>query len=332
MAYCKVSASHKCIAAMRYGEHETDCIHHGIECSDDTETAIKQMKADRLMWNKDSGVEAHVIIQSFQGMECDAKTANEIGQELAARIAPGHRAMVYTHTESEGGNIHNHIVINSVNYENGKKLRSGWLLHNSREISNELTKERGLSVINERGAEMRYTRTEAGLVAKGKESWKQNIRSAVAGASAKAHDFTEFEKALGESGISIIDHGEGRKYRLTYVDADGHKARGAKLGDAYEYGGVMNEIGKTVERDRNAERVQAVAVNARASGRTGRSSSVDKFIEETDRRIDAIRAERLAAERRKLEAQKRALAEQAKLRELQKRNEREHERDYGYSR
>ena len=331
MAYCKVSASHKCIAAMRYGEHETDCIHHGIECSDDTETAIKQMKADRIMWNKDSGVEAHVIIQSFQGTECDAKTANEIGQELAARIAPGHRAMVYTHTESDGGNIHNHIVINSVNYENGKKLRSGWLLHNSREISNELTKERGLSVINEKGAEMRYTRAEAGLVAKGKDSWEQQIREAVAASAARSRSFDDFKTEMQKHGVSVLDHGEGRKYRLTYVmDETGKKARGAKLGDAYEYGGVMREIGKA----------KLVRTNDVASaGRDTTASRTNKFVEsttkrtaETDRRIDAIRAERLATERRKLEAQKRALAEQTKLRELQKRNERQHERDYGYSR
>ena len=172
-------ASHRAIAALRYGEHEKSVTRGAVNCECDTEVAIRQFKADRIMWNKDTGVEAHIIIQSFDGTECDAKTANEIGQELARRIAPNHRAMVYTHTESDGGNIHNHIVINSVDTETGKKLVSSGLLYRSREASNELTKERGLSVIEERKAELKYTQAEAGLNKKNAPIRKDAIRDAV---------------------------------------------------------------------------------------------------------------------------------------------------------
>mgnify|MGYP000352710113 CR=1 FL=1 len=58
MAYVKVSTTKNTIAALRYGEHEQSVIRGGVDCPEDTETAIKLFKADRIMWNKDSGIQA----------------------------------------------------------------------------------------------------------------------------------------------------------------------------------------------------------------------------------------------------------------------------------
>ena len=81
MAYVKVSTTKNAIAALRYGEHEKSVIRGGVDCPEDTETAIKLFKADRVMWNKDSGLQAHVIIQSFDGKEATPEQVNKLGQD-----------------------------------------------------------------------------------------------------------------------------------------------------------------------------------------------------------------------------------------------------------
>ncbi len=73
MAYVKVSTTRNAIAALRYGEHEESVVRGGVDCPADTETAIRLFKADRIMWNKDSGLHAHVLIQSFDSRNVPPK-------------------------------------------------------------------------------------------------------------------------------------------------------------------------------------------------------------------------------------------------------------------
>lgn len=50
---------------------------------------------------------------------------NAIGVELAQREFPGYEAVMATHIDAD--HIHNHIVVNSVSFETGKKLMRKWL-------------------------------------------------------------------------------------------------------------------------------------------------------------------------------------------------------------
>ena len=273
MAYVKVSTTRNATAALRYGEHEKSVIRGGVDCPEDTETARRLFAADRIMWNKDSGLQAHVFIQSFDGQECSPEKANELGQELARRVAPGHRAMVYTHRESEGGNIHNHIVVCSVNQQDGRKLDTSGMLWKCRDTSNEISRENGLSVINYgreagvfvRSADLNYTQAERGLLDKGQTSWKDNIREAVDMAKEKSRNLDEFRANLQEKGITIHERGsrktESGKQWTYCVEHEGKqcKARGEKLGNAY----TLESVEKAVSRERVSalERVQQMQQN-----------------------------------------------------------------------
>lgn len=60
------------------------------------------------------------IVQSFSKKdELDYRKAHEIGINLA-NYFKGFQILVATHTDREY--IHNHLIINSVNFENGKNL------------------------------------------------------------------------------------------------------------------------------------------------------------------------------------------------------------------
>src|SRR5690606_2011232 len=119
----------------------------GLNCP--AEIAKTQFKTTRMLWGKTEGVQAHHVIQSFKPGEVTPKLANELGQQLAQEIAKGHEVVVYTHADK--AHIHNHIVINAVSYEDGKKYQSTKKdLYNIREASDRLCQERGLSVVKEK--------------------------------------------------------------------------------------------------------------------------------------------------------------------------------------
>lgn len=245
MAYVKVSTTKNAIAALRYGEHEKDVIRGGVDCPEDTEIAIKLFYADRIMWNKNSGLQAHIVIQSFDGRECSPEEANKIGQELAKKVAPGHRAMIYTHQQSEGGNIHNHIVICSVNQDDGRKLDTHGMLWKCRNVSNELTNEMGLSDITERSATIRYVQAERGLASKGEQSWKDEIRELVENAKLECSNVEEFKEYLKERGVTINERNSKREIggkSWTYYHPNGYRVRAYKLGDNYSRSSVVQSL------------------------------------------------------------------------------------------
>lgn len=295
MAYVKVSTTKNAIAALRYGEHEESVVRGGVDCPDDTETACRLFMADRIIWNKYSGLQAHVIIQSFDGQETTPEQANQIGQELAKRVAPGHRAMVYSHKESEGGNIHNHIVICAINQDTGKKLDTHGMLQKCRNASDELAREHGLSIIQGKSAEIRYTQAERGIVAKGGVSWKDNIRDIVDHAKMTSKSLAEFRQELQEQGITVHERGskqtESGKQWTYCTEHEGKqvKVRAAKLGEAY----TLESVSKAVSRERVSalDRVQQIQQGGKSATEKAQSiiSATVSKAQEQDRATELAR-------------------------------------------
>lgn len=64
---------------------------------------------------------------------------------MAEKLAPNHQVAVYTHADTD--HVHNHIVINSINLETGKKFNNNkQALRNLRNFNDEVCREHGLSV------------------------------------------------------------------------------------------------------------------------------------------------------------------------------------------
>ena len=215
----------------------------GVDCV--PEYAKSEFKATRELWNKTKGIQAHHVIQSFKPGEVTPKMANEIGLKLAKNIAKGHQAVVYTHADKE--HIHNHIVINAVSHENGKKYQSKIKdLYRIREISDRLCEEMGLSVVKEPSANVRYTLAEKSVIEKGGVSWKDELRQAIDYEKHHSKNYEEFKENLTEKyGIEVKERGKN----ISFKHPDTKKfVRGKTLGLDYERGTLENGFNRQIER------------------------------------------------------------------------------------
>ena len=120
----------------------------GINC--EIEDAVKQMQFVKIFYGKENGILAFHAYQSFSEGEVTPEIAHEIGVKLANEMW-GDRFQVVVSTHLNTQHIHNHFVINSVSFKDGKKYYSNFtntaLL---RKISDEICEEYGLSVLKEK--------------------------------------------------------------------------------------------------------------------------------------------------------------------------------------
>ena len=144
----------------------------GINC--DPKRAYQEMMQTKERWDKKNGVQGYHIIHSFAPGEVTPEQAQELGLEFARRLL-GERfeAVVSTHVDHE--HIHCHIVFNSVSFMDGKMYRSDFKAYfgDIRGISNDISRENGLSVIEPKGKGKHYAEWHA------EQSGKPTIRSLI---------------------------------------------------------------------------------------------------------------------------------------------------------
>lgn len=241
MATIKLGSTKNGSALLKYAERRSEAS-QGVNC--DVEYVRSQMRATRQIWGKNEGIQAHHIVQSFQPGEITAELANQIGVELGKKIAPGHEIAVYTHTDKE--HIHNHIVINAVHTETGKKYVShADQLYRIREASDELCKQYGLSVVQEPSALQRYHQAEYGLAKRGEMSWKDELRQSIDFAKENTKSWEACKDLLKkEFGIEVKERGTYASYKHPDVN---RWVRGKTLGLAYERGTIEYEFKREIE-------------------------------------------------------------------------------------
>lgn len=87
------------------------------------ETAYQQFIRTKEKVDKINGNLAFHLIQSFSPGEVDYETAHKIGIELADKVFRGKFQYVIA-THIDRGNVHNHIIANSVSFKDYKKFHS----------------------------------------------------------------------------------------------------------------------------------------------------------------------------------------------------------------
>ena len=120
----------------------------GINC--EVKDSVKQMQLVKMIYGKENGILAFHAYQSFNEGEVTPEIAHEIGVKLANEMW-GDRFQVVVSTHLNTEHLHNHFVINSVSFKDGKKYYSN--LTNTallRKTSDEICEEYGLSVLREK--------------------------------------------------------------------------------------------------------------------------------------------------------------------------------------
>lgn len=196
----------------------------GINCQ--PQSVYDDFLNTKLLYHKDGGMMFYHMVQSFpKGAAVDPQQAHEAARRLAEYF-DGCEVLVCTHVDRE--HIHSHCVINSVNFETGKKL------HMAKEQLQELMRRNdmicqkmGLPVFD---APTQQTRGMSGAeyhtALKG-QSWKLRLMNTIDACMKYAADKDAFVSLMASEGYAVRWE-SGRKY-ITYTTPDGMKCRDSKL-------------------------------------------------------------------------------------------------------
>lgn len=237
MATTKINATKSTSRAINYAEKRA-VRKDGHQC--DIDYAKSSFKATRELYGKTGGNEGHIVIQSFQPGEVDADQCNQLGLELAQKIAPNHQVAVYTHDDKE--HMHNHIVINAVDLETGNKfVNQKKTLHDIRRANDDICREHGLTIAEEGKAPLRYTQAEQHLIAKGQSSWKDELREHIEEAKSHTGNREAFQEHLEGLGVQVKERSKNISYKHPEASV---WVRGKTLGADYDKEAINREFTK----------------------------------------------------------------------------------------
>ena len=118
-----------------------------INCSsNDPFTSMMNIKES---YHDNSKIIAYHAIQSFKPGEGNADMVHEIGVKTVERLFGNqYQFVVCTHLDKD--HLHNHIVLNPISIVDGKRYHNSMKdIYKLREVSDEVCKEYGLSIIDE---------------------------------------------------------------------------------------------------------------------------------------------------------------------------------------
>ena len=309
-----------------------------VNCN--VETAFSEMETTKNMYGKTGGRTYIHLVQSWhkdedffaditeeqkekiaklsdeEQIKIKAKIANEIAQKMIKELPlfKGYEVIIATHIDRE--HIHNHIIVNSVNFENGYKFQSS--AHDLQVIkdkSDEICLQYGLSKTEKgktfEGLERDETSTynkEARWVQEQAE--KKNIKSyirdvgiAVLKARDKADSKETFIKFLTENNIGVV-WSDTRK-NITFVDRQReklgekkYKVRDKTLNEYFGLNVSKEELEngftariRTAEIRRNSDE-RTDTDNRTINSREYNTESVQREIDATEQSIARIRRKR----------------------------------------
>lgn len=217
----------------------------------DPDYAKSQMKQTRELFQNTGSTEAMRVIQSFSHEDLDPtnpadwQRCNDLGNELAQKIAPDHQVAVYTHLDGTGHKLHNHIIVNMPNLKTGKKYHHQNDFKRLSKLNDEIALAHGLSIIDrEQAPTERRTMAERQLKAKNEYVWKDDLRGRIDKImnDTTISSYKGFSEHLAQSGIIVHDRGQNFSYEFLDVQKKDRRARGKTLGTGYEKETILNEL------------------------------------------------------------------------------------------
>ena len=197
----------------------------GIGCQ--PETAFDEFLSTKLLHHKDGGVMFYHMVQSFpKGADVDPRTAHEAARQLAGYFE-GCEVLVCTHVDRK--HIHSHCIINSVNFETGKKVHmADEQIQALRVRNDQICEELGLPKFqrDEQQQSRGMSNAEYYTADRG-ESWKFELMRVIDECMHYAGSREDFLALLRAEGYGAT-WTDNRK-SITYTTPDGRKCRDSKL-------------------------------------------------------------------------------------------------------
>ena len=196
----------------------------GINCQ--PQSVYDDFLNTKLIYHKDGGVMFYHMVQSFpKGAAVDPRQAHEAARRLAGYFE-GCEVLVCTHVDRE--HIHSHCVINSVNFETGKKLHMAKKqLQELMRRNDVICQEMGLPVFEAAAQKSRgMSGAEYHTALKG-QSWKLRLANTIDECMRYAADKDAFVSLMESEGYAVRWE-SSRKY-ITYTTPDGMRCRDNKL-------------------------------------------------------------------------------------------------------
>lgn len=196
----------------------------GINCQ--PQSVYDDFLNTKLLYHKGGGVMFYHMVQSFpKGAAVDPRQAHEAARRLAEYFA-GCEVLVCTHVDQE--HIHSHCIINSVNFETGKKLpMAKEQIQELMRRNDTICLEMGLPVFDTPTQQARgMGGAEYHTALKG-QSWKLRLMNTIDECMKYAADKDAFVSLMASEGYAVRWE-SSRKY-ITYTTPDGMRCRDNKL-------------------------------------------------------------------------------------------------------
>ena len=263
----------------------------GIGCQ--PETAFDEFLSTKLLHHKNGGVMFYHMVQSFpKGAEIDPRTAHEAARRLVGYFE-GCEVLVCTHVDRE--HIHSHCIINSVNFETGKKVHmADKQIQELRVRNDQICEELGLPKFqkDEQRQSRGMSNAEYYTAVKG-ESWKFELMRVIDECMRYAGNRKEFLALLRSEGYDAT-WTDSRK-NITYTTPDGRKCRDNKLHiEKYLKEKMEAEFGYRTENDntRNVDAAQKADGRGATAGtqRDGHGAELERAARNAGQAVPAADA------------------------------------------
>ena len=283
----------------------------GIGCQ--PETAFDEFLSTKLLHHKDGGVQFYHMVQSFpRGADVDPRAAHEAARQLAGYFA-GCEVLVCTHTDRE--HIHSHCIINSVNFETGKKVHMADAQIQALRVRNDqICEELGLPKFqrDEQKRSRGMSNAEYYTADRG-ESWKFELMRVIDECMRCAGNREEFLILLRSEGYDAT-WTDSRK-NITYVTPDGRKCRDSKLHmEKYLKENMEAEFGYRTENDntRNVDAAQKADGRGATAGtqRDGHGAELERAARNAGQAVPAADAVRHGPENASDESRSAGISDQ----------------------
>ena len=263
----------------------------GIGCQ--PETAFDEFLSTKLLHHKDGGMMFYHMVQSFpKGANIDPRTAHEAARRLAGYF-DGCEVLVCTHVDRE--HIHSHCIINSVNFETGRKVHmADEQIQELRIRNDQICEELGLPKFQK--DEQRHSRGMSNAeyyTADRGESWKFELMRVIDECMRYAGNRDEFLTLLRSEGYDAA-WTDSRK-NITYTTPEGRKCRDSKLHmEKYLKENMEAEFGYRTENDntRNVGAAQKADGRGTTAGtqRDGHGAELERAAQNAARSVSAADA------------------------------------------